>query len=92
MCYSSQEEYIFSQSSAEVKLQSIVDLTIKRLSIIQKKILNSITKGKGDVLKNITFIFKFGLDGSGVQSRYEQKSNENNFEDENILMVSMVPL
>lgn len=36
--YLSQEDYLFSESSAEVNLKSIADLTIKRLCIIQKQI------------------------------------------------------
>jgi hypothetical protein len=88
-CYPSKDDCIFTESLGEVKLQSIVDLTIKRLCIVQKEVLKSIGN---EALKNLTIIFKWGVDGSGGQCRYKQKWNEDELDDGNMLTTSMVPL
>lgn len=91
-CYPPDEDCIINESLAEIKLQSLVDLTIKRLFIVQHEVLNSMFSEEMMTLRNIAIIFKWGCDGSGGQSRYKQKASTGEFEDANILTTSLVPL
>ncbi|KAF2898365.1 hypothetical protein ILUMI_07810 [Ignelater luminosus] len=83
MCCPTEDNCIFSESLAEVKLQAIVDITIKRLCVVQEQVVKNTVNEGNVILKSLTVIFKWGADGSGEQSRYKQISNEFRFEEAN---------
>lgn len=77
-----------TETTAEVKLQSLLDHTIKRIAQVQCEVLNTTL----DDLDNIVLISKWGCDGSSGQSQYKQVFTSDGSTDEHIFLTSMVPI
>ncbi|CAH0552735.1 unnamed protein product [Brassicogethes aeneus] len=87
-CYPPQEECRVSSTGAESNLQSLVDLTMKSLSIVLEEVLLTLKKHERDSLK---LICKWGCDGS-QQTQYKQKFENDANSDANIFQSCFVPL
>lgn len=84
LCYP--EEMSFTETLAEIKLQSLMDHTIKRLLKAQEEVLQTISE-----LKILNIVVKWGCDGA-EQVRYKQKFSDVNSSDESLFSISMVPI
>lgn len=78
-----------SETSADVKLQSLLDHTSERILIVQKDVIEAL---HANTASNMRFIFKWGCDGSSGQSEYKQLFAEENQSDANVFLTSIVPL
>ena len=92
-CYPPKETIRITETSADIKLQSLVDHTIMRIVSVQQEVLKQ-TVSEEDT---INIIFKWGCDGSSGQSLYKQKfkndgSDETCYSDSDLFVVSIVPL
>lgn len=83
-CYPSKECISVTDSSAEIVLQSLLDLTVAR--IFESLPNSSVIQGK-----KLTLISKWGFDGASNQSRFKQKMDSDQ-DDSSIFMTSLVPL
>ena len=75
-----------TESRAVVKVQSIVDITAKRLVLAQAEVLERFTAD------NFILICKWGGDGSSNHSKYKQKFESDIASDEFLFAFSFVPL
>ncbi|EZA53601.1 hypothetical protein X777_06930 [Ooceraea biroi] len=75
-----------TEISAEIKLQSLVDHTIKRLMLAQNEVLAQVN------CIELKIIFKWGSDGAAGQSRYKQRFASENDDDSFLFSISLVPL
>lgn len=89
-CYPSKEHMQINGKVAEVKLQALLDHTVKRIVEVQQEVLHSVTEND-DI--RLTLISKWGCDGTSGQSQYKQKYNyDEEFDDASIFITSFVPL
>lgn len=88
-CYPAKEFLDISEIKGEVKLQALLDLTVRRIVEVQKTVFDSIPSEK---LSKCVLISKWGFDGSGRQQSYKQNQSDQTFSDSNILMTTLVPL
>lgn len=91
-CYPPAEDMTITEAGASIKLQSLVDLTIKRLCIVQHEVLKKFCGSDDYKLNNLKILFKWGVDGSGGQSRYKQKLDVETSDDSYVFASSLVPL
>lgn len=95
LCYPPKDSILIRETFAEIKLQAIIDCTVKRLIKMQEVVINSILS---DLSNNtLLLICKWGCDGSGGHSLYKQKFNEQNNDsnvctDEYLFVICFVPL
>ncbi|GBM84800.1 hypothetical protein AVEN_217788-1 [Araneus ventricosus] len=82
LCYPS--DVNVTETFAEIKLQSLMDHTIMRLCKVQ-----DVLKSTRD-LRTLDIIVKWDCDGTG-RSRYKQKFSSENYSDESLFSISMVP-
>ena len=87
LCYPPSSEITVTASMIAIKLQSIIDLSVRRL-ISTKNFFVSL----GDKHLELTLLSKWGIDGCGSLNKYKQKSNEENIHDSSVLVTSFVPL
>ena len=64
-CYPPEQDMVITETYAEIKLQALLDLTVKRLLKMLKIDMHEPCK--------LTFICKWGFDGASGQSIYKQK-------------------
>lgn len=92
-CYPSKTDIIITESSAEVKLQALLNHTVTRILLTQGDVIKSLTP---DNVNDLKLICKWGCDGSSGQSVYKQKfentDREESKSDANIFFTSIVPL
>ncbi|KAK5641968.1 hypothetical protein RI129_010515 [Pyrocoelia pectoralis] len=86
-CYPPQESCIITSTSAEVQLQPLMDITIKRLFVYLEEVLETLKKQERE---SLTIVSKWGCDGS-QQSQYKQKMDSDD-SDANIFQSCFVPL
>lgn len=84
-----------TESSAEVPLQSLLNHTVSRIAESQIEVLSSFHKS--DSVVNLQMFYKWGADGSGSQSNYNQHFESNNshhtqHDDSSLFTTSIVPL
>lgn len=88
-------DLLILENSAEVKLQNLLDHTIKRLLQVQDEVVVQILNGS-DIATPcfLTLECKWGLDGSGGHSLYKQNFSKEygDTSDSDILLTSLVPL
>ena len=77
------------ETSAEVKLQTLLDHTCSRILQIQDEVINAIDE---ETLGNLRFIFKWRCDGSSGHSQYKQNFIDLECSDASIFMTSLVLL
>lgn len=85
-CLPPEEDIIVTETSAEVKLQSLLDHTAKRLCLLQQEVLE---RFQGETF---TIHYKWGCDGSSGHSTYKQKFSSASDTDEFMFIISVVPL
>lgn len=85
-CYPCNNDIDITDTSAQIKLQALLDLTAKRiLKIIDNNNIN-------DDMKDLQLISKWGFDGASNQSVYKQRGDIDNIDDSSIFMGSLVPI
>lgn len=87
-CYPDPGSIIVTETKAEVRLQSILDITAVRLSMFLTEVLISLPSSK---LDSFELISKWGCDGS-KQCQYKQKFESESASDSNIFQSSFVPI
>lgn len=87
-CYPAKEGIVITEFSAEIQLQSLLDVTIKRLTIFQQDVLNENVLD----IDQLEIIFKWGCDGSSNQKEYKQKFHVEEISDSDLFVISIVPL
>lgn len=89
-CYPAASSMVVTETLCEIKLQSLLDITVKRLIIVLEDALQNYLVDEAP----LEFIWKWGCDGSGGHSRYKQKflGDNSNATDSDILMTSIVPI
>lgn len=86
-CY--QEDMHFSETCAEVALQSLLNHTCYRIIQMQHDVIDQLD---ADICKNLLLVVKWGSDGSSGQSEYKQSFADESSTDSNVLLTSLVPL
>lgn len=86
-CYP--EGIIYTETSAEVPLQNLMDHTVQRLFLSLTDVLQLLTTNQ---LQNLRLISKWGCDGSGCHSEYKQRFENIGQSDANMLITSIVPI
>lgn len=92
-CYPNTEFIIITDTSAEVKLQALVNHTTDRIIESQKEVFKNVLPSIKD--KKISLIHKWGCDGSAGHSTYKQRFSgdpESSKTDFNLFSVCLVPL
>jgi len=79
--------------SAEIKVQGLLDHTTHRIIQLQEEVIDAYVEDiDSDVL---TFVYKWGIDGTSNQSTYKQNwlgENNTEFNDESVIILSLVPI
>lgn len=87
-CYTAKEFQLITATCAESLLQSLMDLTVMRLSIYLEEVLTTLNE---EQRRSLTMICKWGCDGS-QQSKYKQRFENSDDSDANLFLSSFVPL
>lgn len=87
-CYTPMSACIISATSAEIKLQDLLNHTSTRLLEYLQEVFDSLEE---DEISSLQLIYKWDCDGSN-QSQYKQKFQNEADSDSNIFQSSMVPL
>ncbi|KAK7791956.1 hypothetical protein R5R35_004579 [Gryllus longicercus] len=90
-CYPPAVDMRITETSAEVKLQALLDHTVERIFRVQQDVISSLLDSAYDT----ELICKWGCDGTSGQSTFKQKfddDSEGTKTDANIFFVSIVPL
>lgn len=90
-CYPPKSDVKITESRAEIKLQSILNLTTQRLLLAQNEVIASFSSFD---LQELELICKWGCDGTSGQSTFKQKfaDDDGTKTDANIFFTSLVPL
>lgn len=88
-CYPEEESIHVTETSAEVKLQALLNHTALRLYKYIAEVVN--TSCTEEEKQNMVLISKWGCDGS-QQTQYKQKFENHGDSDANIFQSSLVPL
>lgn len=67
-CYPTEDSIIITETSAEVRLQALLDHTSQRLVLYLKQVLQTY-----DISNELTLYCKWGCDGSSGHSNYKQR-------------------
>lgn len=87
-CYPPDSALTITDQNVSIKLQELLDHTVKRL--IEIPTIKSSIMEKN--VKSLTLHLKYGCDGASDQSAYKQNLPDGMQSDESIFMVSMVPI
>ncbi|XP_024875226.1 uncharacterized protein LOC112456728 [Temnothorax curvispinosus] len=88
-CYPPRSDVTITETSAEVKLQALLNHTAERILLVQNDVIKSLLQ---ETVKHMNLICKWGCDGSSGQSEYKQKFANENSSDEHVFLTSLVPL
>lgn len=91
-CYPEGSAISVTDLSAEVRLQSLVDHTARRIVAVQKEVIMKAVNDSST--RNVTMSYKWGCDGSAEHSTYKQKFSESGESktDAYLYAVCLVPL
>jgi hypothetical protein len=89
-CYPNKEGQTITETSAEIRLQDLLDHTTRRILDLQKPVIENLSHD--DDLNNITLLIKWGCDGSTGHSQYKQVFSESGLGDGDMFLTSLVPL
>lgn len=89
-CYPPEHAVTVTEVSAEINLQDLLDITIRRIVTLQNEVFKHCLFDLPG--KSFTLLCKWGCDGSSAQSRYKQKLESLEHSDENLFAISFVPL
>lgn len=81
--YPAKEAITLTDTVAQIELQALLDLTVKRLFKCLDEDFDEVTE--------LTLVSKWGMDGASNQSNYKQTLDENE-DDSSIFMASLVPI
>ncbi|CAH1098922.1 unnamed protein product [Psylliodes chrysocephalus] len=90
-CYPDEASISVTNIAAEVKLQSLVDHTVRRIIEVQKDVILQIFR---DTSENVTMIYKWDCDESADHATYRQEftNSEGKKIDEYMYAICLVPL
>lgn len=88
-CYPQNDDIKVTESSAEISLQALLDLTIRRILQVESENISLLSN---EETANMKLLSKWGCDGSGGQSRYKQSFSEKDVFDTDMFLTSLVPL
>ncbi|KYN10861.1 hypothetical protein ALC57_16988 [Trachymyrmex cornetzi] len=88
-CYPLRTAITITESSAEVRVQALLDHTVQRILFLQTDVIKSLDQ---ENVRHMDFISKWGCDGSSGQSEYKQKFIDDSKSDANVFFTSVVPL
>lgn len=88
-CYPPSYAIRFTESSAEVQLQALLDHTVDRILLVQNEVIRRLTQ---DNVRKMDLICKWGCDGSSGQSEYKQTFSDDSKSDAHVFFTSVVPL
>lgn len=86
-CYPDPQSYHITETSAEVNLQDLLNITVTRLVIYLKDVFESLSGNEF----NLELVSKWGCDGS-KQAHYKQTFSDSDSTDEHVFQSSFVPL
>lgn len=86
-CYPEKNCIFVSEISAEVKLQGLLDHTIRRICQSINELNLSLLENQ-----NLILISKWGFDGTSGKSQYKQKFSNSDCTDSDIFLSSLVPI
>ncbi|XP_030766971.1 uncharacterized protein LOC115890777 [Sitophilus oryzae] len=89
LCYPNADAIKISETSAEVKLQALLDHTVQRLLIVQESVIDSLSE---EELNQLSLFTKWGFDGSSGHSSYKQAFHGSEASDAAIFITSIVPI
>ena len=84
-CYPDKNAIIVNEVEAEIKLQDLLDLTIRRICELQAEVIEQYSSDK------LVLFCKWGIDGSSGQSNCRQLV-KNCKDDSSVLICSLVPI
>lgn len=87
-CYPPPDTSTVTNTSAEIQLQPLIDITVRRLSEFLEEVLLTIKEEERNTLK---LICKWGCDGS-QQAQYKQRHENETDSDANIFQSCFVPV
>lgn len=88
-CLPAEDSTLFTEKSAEIKLQTLLDSTTTRLALVQQEAFLQLAEKK---VSSLEFIHKWGFDGSSGQQQYKQKFSDQTVSDQNLFLTSIVPI
>ena len=88
-CYPPDDTLNFTESKAEVQLQTLLDHTAQRVLLMNQ---DNITYKSDSEILNMTLICKWGFDGTSGQSIYKMTFEDPDISDANLFFTSLVPL
>lgn len=88
-CYPNESFIKITENAATVELQGLLNYTLKRILTVQKEVIESLPD---ESLNELTFIIKWGCDGSSGQSNYKPNFIDTETCDDNIFLILLVPL
>lgn len=86
-CYPAESSIKVTESSAEISLQALLDLTVQRILQSMRQ-----SSTQCEEIQNITMISKWGFDGSGGQAKYKQVFRDGTDSDAQMFLTCLVPL
>ncbi|XP_071581303.1 uncharacterized protein [Temnothorax nylanderi] len=89
LCYPPRFSITITESSADIKLQDLLDHTCERLLFTQREVIRSLNT---EMFIKADLICKWGCNESPGQSEYKQKFNDKSTSDANVFLTSLVPL
>jgi len=92
-CYPSKTDIHITNMSAKIKVKDLLDHTTHRIIQLQEEVIDAYVENiDSDVL---TFVYKWGIDGTLNQSTYKQSwlgENNTEFSDKSVIILSLVPI
>ncbi|KAK5645599.1 hypothetical protein RI129_006899 [Pyrocoelia pectoralis] len=89
-CYPPPESCTITSTSAEVQLQPLMDVTVRRLAEYLEEVLTASALNDQE-RENLTLLSKWGCDGS-QQTQFKQKFENDTLSDANLFQSCFVPL
>lgn len=86
-CYPPKESIHITEVIAEIELQALLDLTVRRIIHLQSEVLRT-----QNIFNNLHLVSKWGCDGSSGHSLYKQVFTASQQSDTDLFMTCVVPL
>ena len=80
-----------TESGFEVGLQALLDLTARRLLLVQEGCVGTVVTCDGETT-DLVLVLKWGCDGSTGHYQYQQKASSKNLSDSDLFLSSVVLL
>lgn len=89
-CYPANDKIMITDTTVDINLQSLLDVTTQRLFMIQEEVMMQTFSENTENLLEMTY--KWGTDGSSGHSLYKQSFQDSKNTDADIIQSSLVPL